>query len=352
VFKNQAGKLKEQTAELGLDKYVGWWNGVTTGDLEGTGHLAIIAGNWGLNTPYRASPEHPAQVYYGDFLADGSIELIEAEFDPVLQFTVPRRLRDRVAAALPDLPARFPAHKAFSQASMADVLGGHQTSARQLGVTTLATTVFLNRSNHFEAHPLPSEAQLAPAFSVNVADFDGDGHEDVFLSQNFFANQPEIPRLDAGRALLLRGDGTGKLEAMPGQTSGIMVYGEQRGAAVADFDKDGRVDLAVSQNGAATKLYRNVLGKPGLRVRLLGAPGNPDGIGAQIRLLFGERAGPIRELHAGSGYWSQDSLIQVLAMKESPTGIWIRWPGGKTTVSPMPGGAREILVDLEGKLRP
>src|SRR5258708_23242656 len=202
VFKNQAGKLREVTGEMGLDNYVGWWNGVTTGDVEGNGHLAIIAGNWGLNTPYRARPEHPALLYHGDFHADGTVELIEAEFDPVLQSTVPRRMRDRVAAALPDLPAGFPTHKAFSQASMAEVLGAHQASAHQLGVTTLATTLFLNRSNRFEAQPLPLEAQLAPAFSVNVADFDGDGHEDIFLSQNFFANQPEIPRYDAGRALL------------------------------------------------------------------------------------------------------------------------------------------------------
>ena len=373
VFKNQAGKLHEVTEELGLDKYLGWWNGVTTGDLQGNGHMDIIASNWGLNTPYQATPEHPALLYYGDFLADGAVDLIEAEYDRVLQSTVPRRMRDRVAAALPDLPARFPTHKAFSQATMAEVLGNHQPRqptpgglSGQLRVTTLASMVFLNRSNpdsplgappslaasSFTPQSLPLEAQLSPAFSVNVADFDGDGHEDVFLSQNFFPNQPEIPRYDAGRALLLRGDGTGKLEALPGQTSGLKVYGEQRGAAVADFDKDGRVDLAVSQNGAATKLFRNVLGKPGLRVRLVGPPGNPEGIGAQIRLFFGKRAGPIRELHAGSGYWSQDSLIQVLATPESPTEIWIRWPGGKITTTALPEAPKEVSVGQDGKLRP
>ena len=99
-------------------------------------------------------------------------------------------------------------------------------------------------------------------------------------------------RLDAGRGLWLRGTGGGKLEAVPGQKSGILVYGEQRGAALCDFNGDGRVDLAVSQNGAETKLYQNVLGKPGLRVRLNGPTGNPDGIGATLRLIFGERMGP------------------------------------------------------------
>jgi hypothetical protein len=53
--------------------------------------------------------------------------------------------------------------------------------------------VFLNRGPHFEARELPLEAQVAPVFAINVADVDGDGHEDVFLSQNFFATRPEVP---------------------------------------------------------------------------------------------------------------------------------------------------------------
>ena len=154
----------------------------------------------------------------------------------------------------------------------------------------------------------------------------------------------ETPRLDAGRGLLLRGDGTGRFEAMAGQESGLMIYGEQRGAAVADYDADGRCDLVVTQNGAATRLFHNVGGKPGLRVRLAGSLGNPSGIGATLRLKFGSRLGPARELHAGSGYWSQDSSTQVLALPETPAELWVRWPGGATSTTALPGNAREITV--------
>jgi hypothetical protein len=287
-------------------------------------------------------------LYYGDFSGGGTVNLVEAEYDPTLKAIVPRGMREKVAEALPDVLGRFPTHKAFSVASMAEVLASHQASTRDVRANTLASMVFLNRSNHFEAQPLPDEAQFAPSFSANIADFDGDGQEDVFLSQNFFANQPEVSRYDAGRGLLLRGNGTGKLDALTGQESGIKVYGEQRGAAVADFDQDGRVDLVVTQNGAMTKLYRNVAGKPGLRVHLKGPAGNPDGVGAQMRLHLGERTGPIREVHAGNGYWSQDSAVQVMATPQSPRQIWIRWPGGKTTTSAVSADAREILVNQSG----
>ena len=52
---------------------------------------------------------------------------------------------------------------------------------------------------------------------------------------------------------------------MPGQESGILVYGEQRGSAFADYNNDKKVDLIVTQNGARTMLFKNKLSKPGLR---------------------------------------------------------------------------------------
>ena len=139
--------------------------------------------------------------------------------------------------------------------------------------------------------------------------------------------------------------------AVPGQESGVKVYGEQRGAALCDYDGDGRVDLVVTQNGAETKLFHNISAKPGLRIRLKGPPGNPTGIGAAIRLRHGQQTGPAREIHAGSGYWSQDSAVQVLSTAGSPTQIWIRWPGGKTTTSDVPAGAREVVVEENGAVK-
>src|SRR5262249_13328583 len=153
-------------------------------------------------------------------------------------------------------------------------------------VNYLASAVFLNRGDHFEPVPLPDHAQFSTAFGINVADFDGDGREDLFLSQNFFDVRGEEFRQDAGRRLLLRGRGDGTFIAIPGQFSGIKIYGEQRGSAVCDYDNDGRPDLAVGENSGQTKLLRNVTAKPGLRIQLAGPPDNPSAIGARMRLKF------------------------------------------------------------------
>jgi hypothetical protein len=231
-----------------------------------------------------------------------------------------------------------------------DLLGDRLGVAGVREVSTLASMVFLNRGDRFEAHPLPDEAQWAPAFAVCVGDFDGDGHEDSFLSQNFFATQPQTSRADAGRGLVLRGNGRGGFTPMTGQASGILVYGEQRGAALADYDHDGRLDLAVTQNGAATCLFRNERAKPGLRVHVKGPAGNPTGVGVCLRLVFGTRLGPLREIHAGSGYWSQDGAVQILATPETPSALWMRWPGGLTREAQLPAGCREVVMDASGKL--
>ena len=349
VFRNHRGHFREATAELGLAHFTGWWNGVTTGDLDGDGRLDIIASNWGLNSSYyRPSAAQPLRFYYGDFDDNGTLEILEAEFDAESGRLGPRRDLGFLSKGWPLLRARFATHRQFSTAHLDTVLGEALPKAKSVQASTLASLLFLNRGDHFQAVPLPAEAQFAPAFAVCVGDLDGDGHEDVFLSQNFFAMRAEEPRLDAGRGLWLRGDGTGQLTPVPGQISGVKVYGEQRGAALADYDEDGRSDLVVSQNNGATKLYHNVGAQPGLVVRLEGPPGNPTAVGASLRLTFGQKPGPVREIHAGSGYWSQDSAVQVLATPQPPSQVWVRWPGGTTTTSAVPPGAKSIVVEAHG----
>jgi hypothetical protein len=351
VFKNNHGSFTEITDALGLAEYTGWWNGVTTGDIDGDGRLDIIATNWGLNSRYRASAQEPRCLYYGDFMGSGGVDLVEAYYDRALQKIVPDRGYKAVVAAMPFIQETITTFEAYGKASIEEIYGERLRGAALLKATTLSSMVFLNRGDHFEAVPLPREAQLAPAFGVCVADLDGDGAEDVFLTQNFFATNMDTDRCDAGRGLLLRGDGRGGLKAVPGQVSGIEIYGEQRGCALSDYDHDGRVDLVVAQNAAETRLLHNVGAKPGLRVRLLGPHGNLSGVGAALRLGDDTLKGPLREIHCGSGYWSQDSAVQVLSFPRTPQWLWVRWPGGKEMTVPVAPNAREIQVDYRGTSR-
>lgn len=346
VYRNDGGRFRDATRQLGLDALTGRWNGLASGDLDSDGLPDLVATSWGLNTGLGATPGRPLVIVHGDLDGNGTYESIRAREDPALGGLAPLEALTRLAPAIPALRGTIASFEDYSTATLDRVLGGAASRLESLSAATLSHTLFLNRGDRFEATPLPRMAQVAPAFYVGVADYDGDGHEDIFLTQNFFATVPGVARYDAGRSLWLAGDGAGGLTPVPGERSGVAVYGDPRGASLADFDADGRIDLVVSQNGAETLLFHNVGATPGLRVRLVGPPGNPDAVGAAVRIVYAGSRGPLREIQAGSGYWSVNGAVQVMGLREVPVAVWVRWPGGTEVEVPVEPGQLEVTVAI------
>jgi hypothetical protein len=347
VFRNARGRFTDVTKAMGLAGLEGSWKGIAAGDFDGDGRMDLVATNWGRNVPFAADSASPLFLYVGNFGAGSTVDLVTAAFDPRVKAVAPLTSFSRLSWALRELRGRIPTFSAYADASLERVIGPAFAKAQRLRLTTLEHVLLRNRGSRFTAVALPDEAQLAPAFAPVVGDFDGDGSEDLFLAQNFSQTEIGTPRLDAGRGLLLLGDGQGGLRPISGVRSGIVIYGDQRGAAASDFDGDGRLDLAVSQNAAETKLYRNIGAEPGLRVRLVGVGANPNGVGAAVRGQYADGNGPLREVRAGSGYWSSDGLVQVLGLRQGvrPKAVWVRWPGGAIQTVEVPEGVKELVVE-------
>jgi len=368
LFRNDGGRLIEATAGSGLESWKGFWNGVTAGDFDGDGRMDLVASNWGRNwridqtggpagaTPATGRPA-PVRLVSGEFSEPGRVLTLLASADPATGRQTPWRAWSALAKAIPSLVERVSSHRDFAARDVTDLLGPLAARAASVEADTFDSMVFLNRGGRFEAVPLPIEAQLAPAFGLSVADFDGDGQEDLFLAQNFFGVDAETSRQDAGTGLVLLGDGRGRFRSLPPREAGFSLPGEQRASAVADVDGDGRPDLAVGQHAGITRIFRNAGGRPGVRVRLEGPPGNPEGVGAVLRLVFGDRTGPAREVHVGSGFRSQDSADTVLAAPTLPTALEVRWPAGPGSPRgdlrrlEWPAGARAVTAGLAGGLR-
>jgi hypothetical protein len=354
VLLNARGVLTDATAAMGLDGIRSRWNGLTVGDFDGDGRADLVATSWGRNTGWGATPDRPHLLFAGRF-GGSSFGLVFARADSATGREMPLESFARLGVAFPGLRQRVPTYSAFSRLSVNELFGDDVRDAVVIGATTYDHTLFLNRGERFEAVALPARAQLAPAFGVNVADFDGDGREDLFLAQNFFPTEIETMRFDAGVGLVLLGDGAGGFRPLGVKESGIAVRGDQRGSAVADFDGDARPDLAVSQNGEATTLWRNVGARPGVRVRLAGSGStgtgtngtrtNGSGIGAKLWTETGDGVkGPARWILGGSGYWSADASTQVLATPEGAATIAVRWPDGRLSRERLVPGMRDVTV--------
>ncbi|MYA32387.1 MAG: CRTAC1 family protein [Gemmatimonadales bacterium] len=339
LLENDGGRFSDATEDWGLAAHTGRWNGIATGDFNGDGRPDLAVTAWGTNTGRSASPERPVGAVASDFDGNGLVDLIEFETGAD---GVRRPVRDylTLGRALPFLRRSAPTFETFARSSVDDLLGAGRTGLYRTSAVTLLHTVFLNVGGRFEPRPLPAAVQLAPAFGVAVADFDRDGREDLFLAQNYFATPRGLGRHDAGRGGVLLGDGAGGFEVLDAGRSGVGVYGDARAAAVADFDADGRWDLAVGQNGAETVIFRGRGGAPGLRVRL-----SAGAAGARLRPTYADGSeGPAREIQLGSGYWSFNGSVQVLGRAADIRSLTVRWPDGVEETFPVEAGAVEVTL--------
>ena len=330
IFKNSGGKFTDVTQVWGLSQKLGLWQTLAVGDFDNDGRLDIMAGNWGLNSHLKHGKDRVPYLVHGDIGGDGFYDAIEARFDITANRLLPRHRMVTLDLVFPFLRERFPTHRRYGSATIQQIFSGHLTDAKLLKVSELASVVLLNRGEKFETRSLPIEAQLTPVMGASVADFDGDGNEDLFLSQNYFAVRVEDYRMDAGEGLLLQGNGQGGFIANLGYKSGIKVFGEQRGSAVGDLNADGRPDLLIAQSKAKPKLYFNSTGKVGLKLSLNGSVLNPNGQGAITRAIFDNGSkGPARLVGGSSGRYSHGSASQILGRAKFISEIEVSWPGGK-----------------------
>jgi len=228
IFRNSgAGKLEKLTVR-GLEKSAGWWNRIVAADFTGDGRLDFVVGNLGLNSRYRASDTQPATMHVADFDGNGFVEQIVSVYNDGVSYPLP--LRDDLIRAIPSLRTRYSNYAEYARHTVADIFPTKMLGTAIVKQThTFATSlVRANADGSYTLVPLPLEAQIAPVYGILARDLDGDGNLDLLLAGNFDGFRPDVGPLNAGRGLVLRGDGQGGFTPTPSAASGFVVHGQAR----------------------------------------------------------------------------------------------------------------------------
>ncbi|MCX8507769.1 MAG: CRTAC1 family protein, partial [Rhodobacteraceae bacterium] len=152
------------------------------------------------------------------------------------------------------------------------------------------------------AHRPYTGGDLRPstAWHAQFEDVNNDGLTDLFVAKGNVSAMPDFAQKDPNNLLLQKPDGT-FMEV--GDKAGVASMENARGAVLADFNMDGRLDLLVVNRNSPAQIWRNVTDATGNWLGLaLHQPGtNPDGVGAWIEVKLGARI-LRREITVGGGH--------------------------------------------------
>ena len=330
IFKNDSGSLVDVTKSVGTSTQTGWWHGISAADLDADGDMDYVVTNQGRNTKYHATPERPHRLYYDDFDENGSLDLVEAEFEGDIEYPV--RGRSCSSRCMPFIADKFKTFHDYSLASVSDIYEVEEKPRPVKELRVLDSVVLWNENEAgFRMEALPKLAQISPAYGVSISDFDADGNLDILMATNFFAAQPETGYMDGAIGWLLKGGPNRHFTPLSADESGVVVVGDGNGLAIADIDNDGDQDALFAINNGSFRLLKNQSDSPSVRVKVRGVPANFEGIGT--RFVFrseDNEAQQAFEISAGSSYLSQSSATPSIALKtlEKSSSVDVFWPDG------------------------
>lgn len=186
-------------------------------------------------------------------------------------------------------------------------------------------------------------------YSVNIADFDNDGWKDIFISRGDVASPNMSSRFHVDQNnTVFRNLANGKFAALtPEAGFTAQPPKRHRGAAVGDFNHDGRLDLVVTALSAPAEIWMN--DSPGdnhwIEFALQGTKSNRDGIGARIKVTAGGKT-QYNHMTTASGYASSSAgpVHFGLGAAKLADEVEILWPSGKKQLLKNVAGDRTLSV--------
>ena len=307
LYRNDGGRFVDVSGAAGLGAAFGNGLGVAASDFD----------NDGMPDLYVANDGTPNQLWINR--GDGSFE------NTAMLAGAAVNADGRAEAGMGIAVADFDAD------GDDDLLLTHNTLETNTLYLNNGSGLFLDATNRFG---LGSHSMPFTGFGLAWEDFDHDGDLDAFIANGAVTvmealrGEPHPFRQD-DQYFRGRPDGFDPV-------AGTHVWGALeplvgRGLATGDLDLDGDLDVVVSNNNGLARLYLNRTdGNRWIRIKLYAPGGNPNGIGARVRLRFADGTSAWRRMHRDGSYLSSNEAAVHFGLGDAAEigAVEVRWPDG------------------------
>ena len=244
---NKNDSFVNVTESNGLAESAGWYYSVISEDFDGDGDQDLIAGNLGLNYKYKATIDHPFEVYSDDLDGNGMNDIVLGYYEHGEIFPV--RGKSCSSQQMPSLGEKVETFNEFANSNIFDLYGSALEKAIHYKAYNFATVYIENLGNNeFKIKPLVNDAQFSSVNSIISKDFNGDGILDIVISGNLYPAEIETPRNDAGMGLYLEGDGKGNFNPVHISESGFFAPNDAKDMKLINLGKNGKQAILVGNN--------------------------------------------------------------------------------------------------------
>ncbi|MEO7049888.1 MAG: CRTAC1 family protein [Ferruginibacter sp.] len=363
LYRNDNGKFTEVGVQAGISHSYGYALSVVTADLNNDGYQDIFVSNDYADNDYmfinqkdgtfkdevKSMTNHVSLFSMGADIAD----LNNDGYEDILVMEMLSQDYKRSKVSMPRMDV---------EGFQAIVDSGFQ---RQY----MHNMLHLNQGNGFfsDVSQMAGIAKTEWSWSTLACDFDNDGSRDIFVANGYrrdlfdgdiqkkqdmyiqanmnkyssademftkgFKDYMEIYNPIKVRNFLFKNKGNLQFDNVS-EAWGFKDSTFSNGAAVADFDNDGDLDLVINNLDGVADLYENVENKKNnyLRFKLQGPAGNPDGIGAKISLYYDGKLQQFFQQKTVRGYLScSEPIVHFgLGKKQDIDSAVIVWQDGKS----------------------
>jgi hypothetical protein len=304
LLKNNGSNLVDITDETSLRDAYGMWNSLLSADFDNDGDVDFVAGNLGLNTPFRVAPEEPLEVHYADFDQNGSVDPIFSSYEDGVAY--PLASMDQLTTQLPMLKKHLSRYRTYARTTTKDLLRLTGNNAFETLTCKVLTTLFIENlgNDQFAVHPLPLSAQVAPVNGIAAEDINMDGKLDLVLVGNSYHTEVVNGRYDASVGMVLLNTGNNKFKPVTPDQTNFVVRGDARAMVRVELSDNNSI-LVVTQNDDSLKSFTIDTYRRSIRIK---ASMN------EISAIAALRDGTIRviEFQSGSSYMSQGTKTIVI----------------------------------------